>query len=396
MVMPRKSFVRFKAPLAAVLVLFVAFLYFRPVPAIPPVSQITAVPKTQPITLPWPSAGQSALGASGYGLLADNNTGSSVPIGSTAKIITALAVLKQKPLAPGAQGPVITLSPGDVDLFNYYYAHNGSVTNVSAGEQITELRALQSLLLPSSNNMADSLANWAFGSIEAYLKYANQMVGSMGLSHTTVGDTNGFSDNNTSTATDLVKLGITAMDNQTIAQIVNQTTAQVPVSGTIRSTNYALGKDNIVGIKTGNTDKAGGCYLFASKRNIAGRPMTIVGAVLGQPDLASAINSASPILDASDRGFEELTIIHKGQILGYFQAPWANTVQFAAARDLSLLVWRGSDIRVMNEPNTIHPSKSGSVVGKVKVASTNQSQSASLLLSQNLPAPSWHWKILRH
>lgn len=396
MVMAMKSFARFWMPLIFVFLLFIAYLYLRPVPQVSPVSQIPAVPKTQSIALPWPAAGQAALGASGYGLLATHNTASPVPIGSTAKIITALAVLKQKPIAPGSQGPVITLSSKDVDLFDYYYTHNGSVTNVSNAEQITELQALQSMLIPSSNNMADTLANWAFGSIETYLKYANQMIASMGLDSTTVGGTNGFSDNTTSTAADLVKLGIAAINNPVIAQIVNQTSAQVPVSGTIKNTNYALGKDNIIGIKTGNTDKAGGCYLFASKRNIAGHPITVIGAVLGQPDLTAAINSASPLLDASDKGFETLTVVHQGQMLGYYQALWQRTAKFVAAKDLSLLVWKGADIKVMNEPDTVNPAQSGTTIGKVTIASSEQSASSPLLLSKDLPGPSWHWRIIRH
>jgi D-alanyl-D-alanine carboxypeptidase (penicillin-binding protein 5/6) len=143
------------------LILVVSYLYLRPLPQVQPTNQTPAPSKAQVVTLPWPKAGQAALGAAGYGVLATHNTGAAVPIGSTAKIITALALLKQKPLAAGSQGPSLTLNSDDVALFNSYYSQGGSVTQVSAGEQITELQAMQSMLLPSSNNMADSLAKWA-------------------------------------------------------------------------------------------------------------------------------------------------------------------------------------------------------------------------------------------
>jgi D-alanyl-D-alanine carboxypeptidase (penicillin-binding protein 5/6) len=45
---------------------------------------------------------------------------------------------------------------------------------VQLGEELSEYQALQALLLPSANNIAETLARWAFGSIDAYNAYANQ------------------------------------------------------------------------------------------------------------------------------------------------------------------------------------------------------------------------------
>src|SRR5437868_228454 len=195
---------RLALPALTILAAFLVYLYLRPVPALKPVNQILSATPKQTVSLPWPAAGQSAIGTSGYGVLESHNAGSPVPIGSVAKVITALAVLKQKPMPAGGPGPTITLSSSDVDLFNSYYLKNGSVTEVSNGEQISEYEALQAMMLPSSNNMADTLAIWTFGSIDSYLTYANQLVKNLGMNSTKVGDTNGFSDTTTSTATDLV------------------------------------------------------------------------------------------------------------------------------------------------------------------------------------------------
>ena len=38
------------------------------------------------------------------------------------------------------------------------------MASVAAGEQISQYQALQAMLIPSANNVADSLARWAFGS----------------------------------------------------------------------------------------------------------------------------------------------------------------------------------------------------------------------------------------
>lgn len=362
---------------------------------VPATSRLPAAPKTQAVALPWPNGGQSALGAVGYGLLVQQNSAVPTPIGSTAKVITALAVLKQKPIPAGSQGPTITLSSQDVALFNSYYSQNGSVTQVAAGEQVSELQALQSILLPSSNNMADSLVIWAFGSVNNYLSYANRMVAQMGLKNTKVGDTNGFSDTTTSTAADLVRIGLAAMANPTIASVVSQSSAQVPVQGTVKNLNYLLGQDGIVGIKTGNTDKAGGCYLFAAKRTIQGRQLTLVGAILNQPSLASAINTTPAVLSVADSAFEFITPIHKNQVLALYHSPWDKNANLIASKDISMLTWKGAEVKISGQFESLKPSQVGTQAGNVSVSTLNQTVSSPMILAQSLPAPSLLWRILR-
>ncbi len=382
-------------PLAGLVIVVLAVLYFRPLPSVAPQLQLPQPPHAKTLNLAWPASGQAALGAKDYGLLTSHGLQSSTPIGSTAKIFTALAVLKQKPLAVGNQGPKLNLTQADVNLFNSYYSQNGSVTQVSAGEQITEYQALQSLMLPSSNNMADTLAIWAFGSTDAYIKYANQMVKNMGLSHTTIGDTNGFSDTTTSTADDMVKLGLAAINNPVFAQIVDQPTAQIPVEGAIKNTNFLLGQDGIVGIKTGHTDKAGGNYIFAAKQSVLGRQITLVGAVLNQAQLTDAILSAPPLLNSTLAGFEPKIIIHKNQVLGVYKAPWGATARLVAPKDVDLLVWDGTETKITATPETIGPTKIDTPAGQITVKNLNQAQAIKPILSSKLRPPSPFWRIFR-
>jgi D-alanyl-D-alanine carboxypeptidase (penicillin-binding protein 5/6) len=297
-------------------------------------------------------------------------------------------------VAPRAAWP--PFGQDDVDLFNYYYSRDGSVAQVSAGEQLSEFQALQAMLLPSANNIADSMARWAFGSVDAYVAYANTMVKNMGLSQTTVGGASGFADNTTSTATDLVKLGIAALNNPAIAQVVNQVSAQIPVAGTVNNVNWLLGQDGVVGIKTGNTDKAGGCYLFAAKRSLSGHEFTIVGAILALPQLNDAISAADPLIKASDNGFQHVTAIHQDQVLAAYQAPWGPTAQAVAGGNTDLWVWKGQDIKIVNGSGLLSPPTSaGSTVGRASAQIGQQTSGTPLILKQAVSGPSWHWKIFR-
>ncbi|HVS79315.1 MAG TPA: serine hydrolase [Candidatus Saccharimonadales bacterium] len=395
--MRRFSFKQKFTACLAIIVILLVYLYLRPVPVVTAVSTLPIPPKTAGVALSWPVGGQAALGAQGYGLLAEHNDTTPLPIASVAKVITALAVLQQKPLTPGSQGPTITLDNTDVDYFNYYYKNDGSVSQVQAGEKITEYQALEAMLIPSSNNMADSLARWAFGSIDNYLTYANHMVQNMGLTRTTVGSTNGFADKTDSTAGDVVDLGLKAMQNPVIAQIVAQPTATIPVEGTVQNVNYLLGSDGVVGIKTGNTDKAGGCYLFASQQQILGQKTILIGAILGAKDLASAISAAQPMIAGAISGFEKVKIASQNQSVGYYKAPWGSTAQLKPSRDLSLIAWKGADIKVTdNFAPARTPQSAGTHLGSIKVQNGQKSLSVPLVLTQKLSSPSWWWRITRH
>jgi serine-type D-Ala-D-Ala carboxypeptidase (penicillin-binding protein 5/6) len=67
------------------------------------------------------------------------------------------------------------------------------------------------------------------------------------------------------------------------ASLVATQSATLPVSGTVHNTNALLGHNGFVGVKTGSTAAAGGCFAFRAIRWIDGKRTTITGVVLGQP-----------------------------------------------------------------------------------------------------------------
>lgn len=380
--------------LICLVLILCAALYARPIPEVTATSLNPQPIKTKAISLPWPAVGQAAFGATGYGLLASHGANTPVPIASVAKVITALAVLQKKPVAAGGQGPIITLTQSDVDLFNKYYLSDGSVAQVQVGEQITEYQALEAMLLPSANNLADTLANWAFGSADNYVAYANNMVKSMDLAQTTVGDATGFNDTTFSTADDMVKLGLATMNNPAIAAIAKEPSATLPVAGVVNNINWLLGQDGVVGIKTGNTDKAGGCYLVAAQRQILGHQITVVSAILGDPDLSDAIHQADSIIKAGDAGFQQIKPIQKDQAVGSYQAPWNASSQIKSAKQLSLVAWKGQPVNVTSMPSPVQaPASTGFSTGTITATAGQQSATGPTVLASNLPGPSWRWRI---
>lgn len=348
----------------------------------------------EPLNLTWPTSGQAAIGASGYGLLATHGTQKPVPIASVSKIITALAILKDKPLAPGQQGPIITISQADFDSYNDYYLHGGSVARVAVGEKISEYQALEAMLLPSANNMADTLARWAFGSLDAYPAYANRMIETMDLGNTVVGGASGFDNKTTSTAADLVRIGQAAMDNPVIAKIVGEDQARVPVAGVVRNVNWLLGEDGVIGIKTGNTDAAGGCYLFASQRDVAGQKVVVIGAILAAPTLNASMVGAHNLLNSVDANFRLVQVAKKGDELVEYHTPWGATAQAVAGGNASLLAWKGTSLELQKSLHSVNvPAAKGTSVGSVQVSSNDKSVIIPAVLSSPINGPSLSWRL---
>src|SRR4051812_5821396 len=240
-----------------------------------------AVAAPAAVVADFPDFGRGAIGAEGFdGVLATGGDQSAVPMASITKVVTALVVLDAKPLAAGEAGPDIPFTQADVDAYHQVIAQNGSVQPVTAGMVLTEREALETMLLPSANNYAISLARWAYGSVDGYLAAARTWLGAHGLTDTSVVDPNGLSTGDTSTPADLVELGQLAIAQPALAEIVSMRSATVPGVGKFGNTNKLLGRDGIDGIKTGTTDAAGACLLFSTDVKVGTSSVTLVGAVL--------------------------------------------------------------------------------------------------------------------
>lgn len=273
---------------------------------------VEALPEKQTTTIttpmPWPAYGKSAYGVADRQVVAaSDKEAAAVPIASLTKVITALAVLEKKPLAKREQGPMIALNEKDVELYNEYSSKQGSVVLVAPGEQISQYQALQAMLLPSANNIADTLVIWAFGSVENYVEYANKMVREMGLANTTVADASGFSPLTISTPEDMVKVGTIYIKNPLLREIAAQPEANIPIAGMVPNYNSYLNKGGLLGIKVGYTDEAGRCFMLANVRRNGPEEIVSVSVVLGADHINAAMLDAERLINAGDAGFDDAT-----------------------------------------------------------------------------------------
>ena len=248
----------------------------------------------------WPAEGQAAFVRRGQSRIQAGPNQHAAAIASLAKVMTAYLVLGDHPLQLGQDGPTITLTDADVADTDRRRGQEESVVSVATGEQLTELQALQALLLPSANNIAAVLARWDAGSENRFVARMNATALSLGMTHTRYTDPSGYDDATVSTAADQVRIVDRAMRLPVFASIVATPSAVLPVAGIVHNTDTLLGRDGFVGVKTGSDDAAGGCFAFRAIRWIDGKRTTITGVVLGQPghdQIAAGLAAAGGMVD---------------------------------------------------------------------------------------------------
>jgi D-alanyl-D-alanine carboxypeptidase (penicillin-binding protein 5/6) len=363
----------------------------------------TRIPGTTPV-LPWPGIGQAVVDVEGIGRLGTSGAMSAVPIASVTKIMTAYVVLSTHPLSVGEAGPNLVVGAKEAAAYPAEAKRGESLVRVVAGAVFTERQALEALLLPSANNMARMLGAWDAGTDDAFVAKMNAEAATLGMSATHYTDPSGFDPGTVSTAVDQVILARKAMELPVFAEIVAQTTATVPVAGTITNTNTALGQDGLFGIKTGSTGQAGGCLVFAARVTVGTAHVTIVGAVFGQPgrdsllQLKAAFQASQLLIRAAGKALTVYTVIHAGQPVAAVHGPLGTGTTLNAGTDLDVVGWPGMAVHVVTDiPAAPVRLAAGAAHGRVTVTAGDAPPVGTALRAAARLAPPSTWtRIKRH
>lgn len=386
------------ALLLAVLLVAVALQYFRAVPALAarPLVPTSSTADGAAPALPWPEKGAGAVGATDVGTLATGGPTTAQPMFSVAKIMTALVLLEDKPLTPGEAGPAITVDASDVASYQKRLAAGESVVKVQAGEQITELQALDALLIPSGNNIGELLARWDAGSEAAMVVKLNVKARALGLVNTAFDDVSGVSVKTVSVPSELVVLAGLAMKDPLIPTIVSQKQAEVPVAGVVYNVDYALGQENIIGIKTGSSPDGGANFVFAASHTIEGRPITILGAVMGLTTLDEAFAATKKLIVAVRPLLSIKHVVTPKQPVGRYQAPWGSRTDIVTVHGLDVVTWPGLQVRTRFEARPVNaPLRAGATAGTFSVKAGDQALQTPLVTATDLARPTTKYRLTR-
>ncbi|MEU5278397.1 D-alanyl-D-alanine carboxypeptidase [Streptomyces asoensis] len=354
--------------------------------------------KTQ---LPWPGEGQGWMDADGVGTMGSFGKQTPVAIGSVAKTMTAYIILKNHPMKAGEEGPEIEVDATAEKEGGYDVTGDESTLNtVKAGDRLTEKQALSAVLIPSANNIARLLARWDAGSEAAFVKKMNDTAKELGMTNTTYTDPSGLKETTVSTAEDQVKLGRAFVKVPALVSISGAASWTDP-SGKYWNNYNELPYDiGAIGIKTGSTTAAGGNLLFASRKEVDGKSVTLVGAVLGQhkPKILETVNAVSKTaLLAAEDAVTSAKILKKGDVVGYVDDKLGGHTPVVITQDVSAVGWAGMTVKLSFTAGEVpHTAKAGTQVGTLTVGDgTSSAVKVPVALQSDLAEPGFSDKLTR-
>ncbi|MGB9991743.1 serine hydrolase [Massilia sp. SM-13] len=216
-------------------------------------------------------------------VLLEKNANVVVPIASLTKLMTAMVVLDSKL----DMDEEISIDKEDVDLLKH------STSRVPVGATLSRGEILQLALMSSDNRAAASLARTYPGGPTAFKAAVNAKIRALGMSQTRIAEPTGLSPQNTSTATDLVKMATAAAAYPEITRLTTDTRETMKIKGRAveyHNTNRLVGaKGWDIGLsKTGYTEEAGRCLIM--RMTAAGKNVSVV--------LLNAKASSARLMDA--------------------------------------------------------------------------------------------------
>lgn len=199
---------------------------------------------------------------------------------STTKTMTAWLILREAEKEPKLLDEIVTFSSAADRT-------PGSTSGLKTGEKITVRELLYGLMLPSGNDAATALAEFAgprfapdgqsadaMRPAARFVAEMNRAAKELGLKQTHYANPHGLPDNNhLSTASDQVLLAAKAMQNDLFREYVQTRQHATKVQGAggytrnvvWKNTNKLLEIAGYSGLKTGTTDAAGACLVSACK-----------------------------------------------------------------------------------------------------------------------------------
>ncbi|MCL5048565.1 MAG: hypothetical protein M1374_07280 [Firmicutes bacterium] len=392
---------------ALVVIIVGAIRYFGAVP--PPSAVMTNLSVSFPgkPTFRLPSGDEDTVSIKNLGIVESVGGDSRIPIASVTKMMSAYIVLKDHPLVVGQSGPSITVTAQDVQAYHSELSQNDSVVAVTQGEKLTELQALEAALIPSGDNIIQMLAAWDAGSVKAFVVKMNAEAKALGLKNTHYVGPSGVNPATVSTAYDQTKLADVLMQNTVFAQIVAMPQVSLPVAGLVYNVNGDLGKNGIVGVKTGWVPAGGASFVFATNLHLPSSlasqtaPMQAISTIMGQQGatpIPTVLNDALKISTQLSSLIIKSQVLPAGKEVGVLEAPYDNTIQLVTTKPVTMIGFPGAKCQVqllVAKSSIKAPLAKGVQVGEVVLRLGSEVREVPVVTAGALSGPSFGYRVLR-
>ncbi|MCP2635771.1 D-alanyl-D-alanine carboxypeptidase [Microbacterium sp. HD4P20] len=357
----------------------------------PTVAAVEVQPASAPPTTPaWPAQGSAAIAVGGI-----TGSAASAPeadaIASITKVVTALVVLDEMPLAVGEQGPEFRFTAADRTRYWQYRSNDESALDVPVGGSLTQYQMLEGLLIGSANNYADRLAQNLWPTDAVFASAANAWLANHGVPGVTVVEPSGIDEGNTASPEALVALAQKALANPVIAEIVAKQSVELPGAGLVENSNGLLADPGVVGIKTGTL--AAWNLLSAKDITVGDTTVRLFASVLGQPDNEARLAASRALYTQLEQELQLKPSVTAGTIAGRVETMWGEPVDIVTAGDASVVLWNGGTGTVGTTYDLGEQRDEGDAVGALTVSGPLDEASVELQLADDVDGPSPWWRL---
>lgn len=206
---------------------------------------------------------------------------------SLTKVMTALLVLEAAERGELEMDQMVTATASALSPIPY----DASTAGIKAGDTLTVRNLLNCILVVSGADACNILAEAVDGSLDAFVERMNRRAAELGCTDTHFVNTTGLhDDDHYSTARDLYRITMAALEQELFLPICDTRSFTLPATAqskqrTYHTTNYLLSPYRASGyvyqyahgVKTGFTSKAGNCLISTAEKD--GR--SLLGVVLG-------------------------------------------------------------------------------------------------------------------
>ncbi len=324
-------------------------------------------------------------------LYAQNETEVLEPASLT-KVMTALLVLETY----DDLDQVITVTQSAIDSFyDHPSAEYSTKADLAPGEQMSLRNLLYCMLVSSSGDAACVLAEAVSGSQAAFAERMTARAAELGCENTQFVNPHGLhSSNHYSTAADLAKITMAALEYDSFVTICNTASIEIPATNLhearyLKTTNYLLSTNTVIGylysracgVKTGFTSQAGYCLISTAQSG----DMDLLGVTMGAEatdngDGSYTIHSFTDMVELFEYGFNSFT---NAQLLSDLDiitelpvelaASGADVAVLSPSRSVSAMLPQDYDaslirqkIDLTDEP-VVAPVEAGQILGSVSV-----------------------------
>ncbi|MCM3657109.1 hypothetical protein M3147_07590 [Agromyces mediolanus] len=363
---------------------------------LPDVEVVAAAPPSPPApsALTLPEAGASAVARVGEAptTLATAGETAPLPIGAAAKLVTVLVTSEALPLPADGAGAELTIGPQDYTEFLQAEKEGTRTLAVSPGDRWSQRDVTRAVLLASSNNHADTLARWAFGSVDAYVERANGWLEAHDFDTLRVADATGLSGDSVGTAEEVARLAALALAQPAIASIVDG----VEVAGEREIPQVAdhAADDGVDALVRGFTDQAGLVFVGHAPLGSAEDAGDFVVAFVRMPDYETLDPAIAALVQSVPAAAAPVPVLTEGASYGEVRTAWGERSALLATGSREAGAWGAEPGTPTLDVEPFATAPAGRTVGEIRVDVAGETLTSSVELESAIGDPGPMWRLL--